>query len=102
MRRANYRYAYGYCDRLGTRHPLNELVEEYVQGRPTGLRVWIGAYDPDHPQNWLGRLGDYTDPELLDDPRPDLTEEESRRMFSFDPVGVGNVLMIGSIGQATV
>ena len=81
------KYAYGFCDRSGWRYPIKDLVEEYQQGRPTGLRVGKDMVDPDHPQDWVGRHGDYNDPKALENPRPDISLGESRRLFSWDPVG---------------
>jgi hypothetical protein len=98
-KKAQGKYAYGFCDRTGFRYPLHDLVEEYVQGRPTGLRVGKDMVDPDHPQNWLGRLGDYADPQGLEDPRPDLSQFESRQVFSFDPVGLN--MQTPSLGKYT-
>lgn len=98
--RSPARHAFGFCDRTGFRYKLNDLVEEYVQGRPTGLRVGKDIADGDHPQNWVGLDGPYSDPHPLDNPRPDNAQEESRRLFSWFPAGVGNTKLDISIGQA--
>jgi len=95
------KYAYGYCDRTGFRYPLHDLIEEFVQGKPTGLRVGRDVHDGDHPQNWLGVIDIQEDPQALVNPRIDLSQAESRRMFSFNPVGVGNMAMTGSVGTVT-
>jgi len=100
-KRVRGKYAFGFSDRSGFRYPIHELVEEFVQGKRTGLRVGRDEWDPDHPQNFLGKLSHYEDPQKLDNPRPDLSEKESRALFSFDPVGVGNMLMVGSSGRVT-
>lgn len=102
MKRVHGTFAYGFCDRTGFRYPINDLVDEFVQGRPTGLKVGRDMVDPDHPQNWLGRLHHYDDPQAIEDPRPDLGQAESRALFSFDPVGVGGLLMIGAVGNVVV
>jgi hypothetical protein len=74
----------------------------------TGLMVGRDMLDQDQPQNFLGRLGDYTDPEALRDPRPDIAEDTSRKLFAFDPVGnggangSGNILAHGEVGSVTV
>lgn len=95
-------HAYGFCDRTGFRYPIEDLVEEYVQGKRTGLRVGRDMWDEDHPQNWLGKLDNYEDPQKLDNPRPDLSQKESRARFSFDPVGLGGLLMQAKVGSVTV
>ena len=87
---ANGKYAFGFCDRTGFRYKLKELVPQVRAGRMTGLMVGRDMLDKDQPQNFLGRLGDYTDPEALRDPRPDTTEDTSRKLFAFNPVGSGN------------
>lgn len=98
MSEATGKHAYGFCDRTGFRYPLKDLVEEYVRGVPTGRRVGRDMVDPDHPQNWVGEA-EVDDPKPLNDPRPDTSLRESRRMFSFNPVGVGNLEMQGSVGR---
>lgn len=95
--------AFGFCDRTGFRYPLEDLVEEYVQGKPTGLRVGRDMVDPDHPQNWLGKMaraGD--DAQALKNPRPDTSLAESRRMSSWNPVGVGNMVTTEKVGTVSV
>ena len=76
-RYASGKRAHGYCDQCGFRYQLSALREEYVQGRPTGIRACPTCYDPDHPQNWLGRTP-VDDPQALRNPRPDPALEESR------------------------
>ena len=100
---ANGKYAFGFCDRTGLRYPLQKLKEEYVQGRKTGFRVGPDVWDPDQPQNWLGSLPTLLpDPQSLWNPRPDTAQDASRRMFSWDPVGTGNLLMTSGVGQVKV
>lgn len=102
-RRAQGKYAYGFCDRTGQRWPLHELREELVQGRRTGLRVGPDVWDPDHPQNFLGKLKiALPDPQALRHPRPDLSQQEARNLSSFDPVGVGNIGMVSNLNTAKV
>lgn len=79
--------AFGYCDRSGFRYPISELVEEYVQGKPTGRLVGRDMYDDDHPQNWAGLYQDFDDPHGIEPSRPEQTLDDSRRMYAFDPVG---------------
>jgi hypothetical protein len=103
MRTAGSKFAYGFCDRTGFRYPLKDLVQEFRQGRATGLRVGKDMVDPDHPQNWLGRTTQILpDAQALINPRPDLTLEESRNFFSFNPVGQGGTKMVASSGTVKV
>ena len=101
-RRSAGKFAYGFSDRSGFRYDYEDLVEEIRQGRRTGLRVGRDEIDPDHPQNWLGRLDKYEDAQVLEFPRPDLSEPESRSMGSWDPVGIGNLVMASGVGEVTV
>lgn len=102
MSKAQGKYALGICDRTGFTYPLADLVEEYVQGKPTGLRVGKDMADPDHPQNFLGVIDHPADAQALNDPRPDSGQDESRRLFSFNPVGLGNTVMTMGLGRVTV
>jgi hypothetical protein len=101
MSYAKGKHAFGYCDKTGFRYPLADLVWEYKDGRKTGMRVGKDVVDPDHPQNFLGRLK-INDPQSLLDPRPDTSLEESRRLFGWEPVGNPLIYMIASVGRVTV
>ena len=105
---ANGKYAFGFCDRTGFRYKLKDLVPQVKAGRMTGLMVGRNMLDEDQPQNFLGRLGDYADPEAIKDPRPDTSQDNSRKLYAFDPVGNGNgggagdILARGQVGRVTV
>ena len=105
---ANGKHAFGFCDRTGFRYKLSDLKPEFRAGIKTGLLVGKDVWDPDQPQNFLGKLGDYTDPQSLRNPRPDISLTESRGMFAFDPVGNGNsgadedVTVQSSVGTVTI
>ena len=84
------------------------MVPQVKAGRMTGLMVGRDMLDEDQPQNFLGRLGDYADPEAIKAPRPDTSQATSRRLFAFDPVGngngggSGNLVARGSVGTVKV
>jgi hypothetical protein len=105
---ANGKYAFGFCDRTGFRYKLKDLVPQIKAGRMTGLMVGRNMLDKDQPQNFLGRLGSYADPEALRNARPDIAEDTSRKLFAFDPVGngnadgSGNLIAHGKVGNVTV
>tara|TARA_R110002051_G_scaffold200680_1_gene267477 strand:+ start:880 stop:1215 length:336 start_codon:yes stop_codon:yes gene_type:complete len=105
---ANGKYAFGFCDRTGFRYKLKNMVPQVKAGRLTGLMVGKDMLDKDQPQNFLGRLGNYTDPEALRDPRPDIAEDTSRKLYAFSPVGSGNantsgnLLVHGKVGSVKV
>jgi len=98
MSYAKGKYAYGFCDRTGFRYPLKDLVPEYRNGLPTGLRVGYDVVDPDHPQNFLHRVR-VSDPKPLKDPRPDMTMEG---LFGWDPVGNPEDYLKTDVGQVYV
>lgn len=98
---AKGKYAFGMCDRTGFRYPLRDLVEQFENGRPNGLLVGRDMVDQDHPQLRLGDV-DASDPQSLMDPRPDKELAESRRLYSFKPVGLGGLEMYGQVGRVKV
>jgi len=107
-RYANGKYAFGFCDRTGFRYKIKDLVPQVKAGRKTGLMVGRDMLDKDQPQNFLGRLGNYSDPEALRNARPDIAQDASRRLFAFDPVGNGgsggggNLIAHGQVGIVKV
>jgi hypothetical protein len=93
--------ALGICDKTGFRYKLSDLVYEYNNGRRTGLRVGRDVVDPDHPQNFLGRLR-IVDPQSLREPRPDVNREQSVGLFGWAPVGHPETKLTGAVGTVTV
>jgi len=93
--------AFGFCDRTGFRYPIDDLVPQYENGIRTGLLVGKDVVDIDHEQ-W--KLGDVNanDKQTLDDPRPDQSLIESRAMFSWNPIGIGNMDVEFFLGRITV
>ena len=86
--------AFGFCDRTGFRYPLKDLVEQFVDGKPSGLRGGRDVVDIDNPQYQLGRTRK-DDPQALRNPRPDKGQDASRRLSAWDPIG-GGVTELGS------
>ena len=105
---ANGKYAFGFCDRTGFRYKLKDLVPQVKAGRMTGLMVGRDMLDEDQPQNFLGRLGDYADPQALQNARPDTSQDAIRELCAFDPVGnggaggAGNIVAYAKVGTVTV
>ena len=93
--------ALGFCDKTGFRYPLKDLVWEVKDGVRTGMRVGKDVVDPDHPQNFLGRVR-VVDPQSLRNPRPDTSISESRALFGWNPVGNPRNHMVGYVGSVTV
>lgn len=85
MSYAKGKYAFGFCDKTGFRYPLSELVDEFRNGTRTGFRVGPDVKDPDHPQNFLGRVK-INDPQSLMNARPDpRVEPSTARALKADP-----------------
>lgn len=93
--------AFGFCDRTGFRYPLNDLVEQYVNQRPTGLLVGKDMVDIDQEQLQIGSV-DANDPQTLENPRPDSSLSQSRALYSWNPVGAIGLGMTGMVGKVTV
>jgi hypothetical protein len=93
--------AFGYCDLTGFRYPLKDLVYEINNGRRTGFRVGKDVVDPDHPQNFLGRVK-ASDAQALRDPRPDTSLDASRAIWGWEPVGNPLQYVVGSVGTVVV
>lgn len=91
--------ALGICDKTGFEYLLDDLVYEYQDGKRTGFRVGKDVYDPDHPQNWIGRVST-DDPQSLLDPRPDRRQDIG--LFGFDPVWNDAQFMRTSVGRVTI
>lgn len=85
MTRARGKYAFGFCDRSGFRYDLHDLVYEFRNGVRNGLRVGKDMVDPDHPQNFIGRVK-AEDAQSLNDPRPDSrVEPDVERVLIHNP-----------------
>lgn len=69
--------AHGFCDICGFRCLLREMKVQVVMGRPTNLKACPTCNDPDHPQNFIGRVRTQ-DPQAVRDPRPDPALAASR------------------------
>lgn len=92
----------GLCDRCGQRYPLHKLKFEFVLGRSTGLRICPTCIDPSHPQLDTRNIRT-NDRQSVKDSRSDSAENiESRKMFSWNPVGVPlTSTAITSLGRVT-
>lgn len=98
---ASGKYALGICDRCGIRCDYTDLKDETVRGRKRNVRVCPDCWDADHPQNFQGTVK-ADDPQALRNPRPDTGEAESRKLFSWNPVGHPSLFVQAEIGTVTV
>ena len=62
--------AIGECDRCGFRYKLKELKKLTINEAVVDLKVCPTCWEPDHPQNLLGKYP-VRDPQAVRDPRPD-------------------------------
>ena len=101
---AKGKYAFGYCDKTGFRYDLKDLVDEVNNGTKTGFRVGNDVVDPDHPQNFLGRVRIF-DPQSLLNPRPErFTESVTITFPTFDVATLTRINVdfgVGRIGDVT-
>jgi hypothetical protein len=93
--------ALGICDRTGMRYKLNDLVDEIRNGQKTGMRIGKDVVDPDHPQNFIGRVR-IRDPQSLRNPRPEQNQAVTRAFFGWRPVGHTNLFLTGAVGTVAV
>jgi len=63
------KHAFGFCDRCGFRYPLGDLRAEVVNLEQTGIKACPECWNPDQPQNQLGRKP-MVDAQALRNPRP--------------------------------
>jgi len=63
------KHAFGFCDRCGFRYPLGDLRAEVVNLEQTGIKACPECWNPDQPQNQLGRKP-MVDAQALRSPRP--------------------------------
>ena len=100
------------CDVCGFQYQLNELRSTTVRGRTTNILACPECWEPDHPQNELGRFP-VSDPQAIQNPRSDFAELVSSRniQWGWDPVGGGsdealsqpnNLKALTSVGVVTV
>jgi hypothetical protein len=93
----------GICDRCGLRFKLSKLRDEYLLGRPTGMKVCKSCYSESHPQ--LDTRGVKTsDKQFVKGSRSDKQElANSRALFGWNPVGHPTTgTLIASVGFARV
>ena len=95
---ASNKRALGVCDRCGFTYKLKDLREEVVRGRDANIKACYECWDPDHPQNDLGKYP-VDDPQALRDPRPDNGELAAVRS-QFVPSGFVNCR--GTVGSVSV
>jgi hypothetical protein len=95
---ASTKRALGICDVCGFTYKLRELREVIVKGRDANIKACYECWDPDHPQNDLGKYP-VDDPQALRDPRPDSAELSEVRS-QLIPSGFVNCR--GTVGSVSV
>ncbi len=93
--------AFGFCDCCGFRYDLDELYHQMYDQKDTNLLVCEVCLDEDHPQLQLGKVP-VDDPQALYNPRPDIAQAESRRLFGFNPVGNPAIQITSFVGTVRV
>lgn len=90
---ASERIAHGFCDRCGFRYLLKDLKTYVIKGKRINSRVCPSCWEKDHPQLWVGSFP-VSDPQALQNPRPDNTYDESRGAFAWNPVATQQMLFV--------
>ena len=98
---ARGKYAFGFCDRCGFRCDLGELKRQIYDQKDINLLVCDVCLDEDQPQLQVGRVP-INDPQALLNPRPDIAQEASRRLFGWNPVGNSGIELVTSLGTVKV
>jgi hypothetical protein len=93
--------AFGFCDRCGFRYDLANLNRQIYDQRDINLLVCETCLDEDHPQLQIGRTP-INDPQALYNPRPDIAQQASRRLFGWNPVGNPAIEIVSSLGVVKV
>lgn len=88
------------CDICGFTCKLSELRSLRRNGHFTSLKACKECWEPDHPQNELGKFP-IRDPQALRDPRPDSAELAASRELKFPQVGVVARANVGTVTVST-
>ena len=100
---ASSKRAIAECDVCGFRYKLKELRNLIVRGSDTNIKACIECWEPDHPQNELGRYPVH-DPQAIRNPRPDFTGYPKSRaiIYSGSESNKLSFATTGFIGSVTV
>tara|TARA_Y100000114_G_C11645702_1_gene271605 strand:+ start:270 stop:596 length:327 start_codon:yes stop_codon:yes gene_type:complete len=100
---ASSKNALAECDICGFRFYLRELRNLIIRGSDTNIKACPECWNPDHPQNELGRYPVY-DPQAIRNPRPDFTGyPKSRAMiYSGSQFNKLSFVTTGFVGAVTV
>lgn len=93
--------AFGFCDRCGFRYDLANLYRQIYDQRDINLLVCEPCLDEDQPQLQVGRVP-INDPQALYNPRPDIAQQASRRLFGWNPVGNPAIQLTTYVGTVEV
>lgn len=98
---ASGKRAFGFCDRCGFRYDYHELKSEVVNRRRTGRRVCPPCCDIDHEQLQISKLN-LNEKIALRHPRVDTAQDESRSLWSWNPVGHASTKLSVQVGNVKV
>ena len=88
---ASGRNALAECDICGFRFYLRELRSLIRRGNDTNIKACPQCWNPDHPQNELGRYPVH-DPQAIRNPRPDFTGYPKSRALLYSVAILTNKL----------
>lgn len=107
---ASGKHAIAECDRCGFRYKLKELKKLEVNGQTVDIKVCSECWEPENPQDDLGKYP-VNDPQAIRDPRPEKNTELSRDIqWGWNPVGMAgdfgltpnNLVGTGEVGTVTI
>lgn len=109
---ASSKNAIAECDVCGFRYKLTKLRDLIKNGVNTSIKACPTCWNPDHPQNELGRYP-VNDPQAIRDPRPDFAGYAQSRAQIIpinssggpNPIGeqpITSITSVGRVGQVTV
>ena len=100
---ASSRNALAECDVCGFRFYLRELRSLIKRGNDTNIKACPQCWNPDHPQNELGRYPVH-DPQAIRNPRPDFTGYPKSRALIYSGSEFNKLSFATSVvvGQVTV
>ena len=93
---ASGRKALALCDICGFQYKLKQLRKVVRNRVQTGLKACPKCWDPQHPQEELGRYR-VADAQALRDPRPDHAELATARGLGFQIPGASAIGYLDSV-----
>lgn len=89
------------CDVCGFEVKLRELRSLTIRGVDTNIKACQECWNPDHPQNELGRYP-VDDPQAIRNPRGDSQDNYRSRGMRIPVRGVVATTFVGTVGVSVI